>query len=211
MLAAAGLMVVGQAPALAVGTPSPAESLVEVSPNPALLGPNGELSFEVSVTVKEAGGEAIKGDEVALSFEADGMPVQAGELSVSPAPSPSPVTNSQGEADFKVSCVEGYCLAGTSIVVIATDETAHVKLGSKTEEIVSAEVATANGSNTGYTGETATVRLKGVTPSQKVSLRFEGSHSPVTLAGECETNAGGDLSQFGEVACTFSVPPGSVG
>jgi hypothetical protein len=197
--------------ALAVGTPSPAESLVEVSPNPALLGPNGELSFEVSVTVKEAGGEAIKGDEVALSFEADGMPVQAGELSVSPAPSPSPVTNSQGEADFKVSCVEGYCLAGTSIVVIATDETAHVKLGSKTEEIVSAEVATANGSNTGYTGETATVRLKGVTPSQKVSLRFEGSHSPVTLAGECETNAGGDLSQFGEVACTFSVPPGSVG
>ena len=211
VLAAGVLMVVGQAPALAAGTPSPAESLVEVSPNPALLGPNEELSFEVSVTVKEAGGDPVEGDEVALSFEADGMPVQAGELSVSPAPAPSPVTNSQGRAHFKVSCVEGYCSAGTSIVVIAIDETAHVKLGGKTEEIVSAEVATVNGSDTGYTGESATVRLKGVTSSQKVSLIFEGSHSPITLAGECETSADGDLSQFGEVACTFPVPPGSVG
>lgn len=77
------------------------------------------------------------------------------------------------------------------------------------EEPASFAVVTAIGDDRGYSGESATVRLKDTTPSQEVSLRFDGS--PLVLSGECTTDAKGGLSQFGEEACTFTVPAGSVG
>ena len=70
-------------------------------------------------------------------------------------------------------------------------------------------LVTAIGDDIGYSGESATVWLFHTTPSQAVSLRFDGS--PLALSGECTTDGTGGLSQFAEEPCTFTVPAGSVG
>jgi hypothetical protein len=182
--------------------PSLAHSHVTISPNPAVLNVNGGASFTVSVLVRDEAGNPIEGDEVALDLTG----VLPGTLQVYP-PSPQK-TNGAGEVDYTVSCNEGYCAAGTQVGVGVVDETAGLTLASESEGLVFASIFATSGSDTGYSGQSATIELQGAEPSKAVSLSFDGK--PVTPVGDCATGLKGALSELENGGdCTFAVPSGA--
>ncbi len=179
--------------------PSLKESVVTISPNPAVLNANGAASFTVSVTVKDAEGHPIEGDEVGLDLT--GVPNET--VGIDP-PSPQK-TNEEGKVEYTVSCNEGYCLTSTVIGVSVVDETAGLTLASETEGMVRAYLFTPSGYDVGYSEESATILLEGAEPSKEVALSFDGTR--VTPVGDCVTGLNGELSRLeNAAACTFTVP-----
>jgi hypothetical protein len=202
MLAAGGLMVVGQAPALAAGPPSSANSTISLSPNPVLLSePEGSPSFEATVTVKDTDGDPVSGDPVTLAVTDGGL---SGSMLGSISENPQE-TDSEGKATLRFTCNAGYCNAGAALEVTASDPSG-LSLGPFIEYVGEIEFT-----GRSYAGQPDTLEIQGLggeateTNDKPVTLSLDGSL--VEPFGPCETDSTGSLPGPGEAgACTFTVP-----
>jgi hypothetical protein len=198
-----GLMLaVGQAPSAAQDSPSPTNSTITLSNDPAVLtGQPGSGSFSATVTFEDSSGDPVANEQVIMTVEdttshdnmSTGVPNNGQEF-----------TDDSGQATYAISCATLGCSPGDQLQIGAADGSDVEVAGPVSESVGEVDLA----ETTGYVGQSNTLLVEDLTgtatENQPVSLTLAGT--PITLSS-CTTDGTGSLPAAGSPgACDFTIP-----